>query len=89
MTTSAEHTKTLKVVKPAQVGMWEIHPQTGDVAYDGVSAQLLGIGTEAGHSTVTQHLNGLIHPATATESMKRLKNALRTQTTCPAGCGFA
>lgn len=71
----------LKIVRPAQVGMWEIDPQSGDVAYDGVTAQLLGIGTQAGNSTVIQHLNELIHPGDRDRVDEAIKYALRTHTT--------
>lgn len=43
-------------------GVWELDPTTGVVAYDDVSARLIGAGATAGWAPVESHLRTLIHP---------------------------
>lgn len=65
-----------------RVGMWEIDPQTRIVAYDAVTAQLMGMADqEAGYASVDEHLDQLVHPADRDRVEHALQYALRTETT--------
>lgn len=62
------------------VGVWEIDPQTDFVAFDAVTAQLLGAGKVAGYSTVTRHLQELVHPDDRAKVTSALQEAVATET---------
>lgn len=76
-----------------RVGVWEIDPQSGAVAFDAVTARLVGAGVSAGHSTVEQHLEDLVHPDDRDRVEQAMRQALGTGTsyrvrfrvTSPAG----
>jgi len=61
--------------------MWEVDPQTRTVAYDSVTAALMGAEPLAGHTSLDEHLNQLIHPADRAGIEHAMQYALRTQTT--------
>lgn len=44
------------------IGVWELDPATGVVAFDDIAAQLIGAGTTADSAPVDDHLKNLIHP---------------------------
>lgn len=63
-----------------RVGVWEIDPQSGAVAFDAVTARLVGAGVSAGHSTVEQHLEDLVHPDDRDRVEQAMRQALGTGT---------
>lgn len=64
----------------ARVGVWEIDPQTGIVAFDAVAAQLIGDGDVAGCSTVARHMQELIHPDDHAPITSALQEVSETET---------
>jgi len=68
------------VDESAHVGMWEIDPQSGQVAYDEVTARLIGAGTSHGYSSVQEQLHELVHPADRERVEEALHTALTTGT---------
>jgi hypothetical protein len=64
----------------ARVGVWEIDPQNDTVAFDAVAAQLIGDGEVAGYSTITRHLQELIHPDDHAAIAAALREAVATET---------
>jgi len=69
------------VVRPAQVGMWEVAPDTRTIAYDGVTARLMGLGDEPGHSSVARHLDLLVHGDDRERVEQAMDHALETGAT--------
>jgi len=62
----------------SSIGVWELDPVHGTVAYDAVGAQLIGAGHDAGSARVEEHLQQLIHPEDREHIAQTLQHCLDT-----------
>jgi hypothetical protein len=69
-----------EVGESTHVGVWEIDPHNDTVAFDAVTAQLIGAGEVAGHSTVSAHLAELVHPEDRAPVAEALQEAVNHET---------
>lgn len=69
-----------EVAESARVGMWELDPHNDTVAFDAVTARLIGAGEVAGHSTVSGHLAELVHPDDRAQVTSALQEAVSNET---------
>ena len=72
--------KVAEGAESAHVGMWEIDPHNDTVAFDAVTARLMGAGEVAGHSSVSGHLGELVHPDDRAQVTSALEEAVSNET---------